>query len=109
MTNEKSEKLQIAEARWAEANARVEAIEKSGEHQLATQKVEVGWLGRIFGRGAEKHGNIAGAAIGLGFLAIMILVFWAPSDERVPFGELITLFATIITLALGFLIGKSHQ
>ena len=108
MANEKSEKLQIAEARLAEAQTRVDAIERDAEFRLAAQKVEVGWLGKLFGRGAEKPGNIAGAAIGLGFLGIMILVFWAPSNERIPVEELIGSFATIITVALGFLIGKSY-
>lgn len=69
-------------------------------------------IGRVFGNMAEKPGNIAGLAIAMSLLMLVVLFFvsyfW-PNTNDVPVGTLTTLFSSIITLALGYLFGKSGK
>jgi len=72
----------------------------------------MGIVGSLFGGIHEKPGNIAGLAIVVS-LAILVMVFFVsyfwPNTNNVPVGELMTLFGGIITLALGYLFGKSTK
>jgi uncharacterized membrane protein len=73
------------------------------------RKVEMGYIGRLFGSVRDKTGNIAGAAVIVGLLMIAV-VFWIsyfyPNSNNVPVGELMTLFGGIVSLALGYIFGK---
>jgi hypothetical protein len=77
-----------------------------GQH--AAKKLEIGWLGVVFGDAAEKPGNIAAVAMLLAFLMIAILYF-APDSPNIPKREMVTLWGSIITGALGFLFGRSSR
>jgi hypothetical protein len=84
-----------------------QVIQPGNAHvQQANKKLEIGWMGIIFGDAAEKPGNIAALAILLAFVGILIVAIWVP-DANGPKRELITLFGGIITGSIGFLFGRS--
>lgn len=69
-------------------------------------------IGRVFGSMAEKPGNIAGLAIAMSLLMLGLLFYvsyFYPNTNNVSVGTLTTLFSSIITLALGYLFGKSGK
>src|SRR4051812_44645357 len=72
--------------------------------------LEMGMVGSLFGSMQEKPGNVAGFAIAVCMLFLIIIFiisyFW-PNTNNVPVNELFTLFGGIVTLALGYLFGKS--
>lgn len=72
----------------------------------------MGMVGSLFGNIHEKPGNIAGLAIAVSLVLLLVVFFvsyfW-PNTNNVPVGELTTLFGGIITLALGYLFGKSSK
>jgi len=72
--------------------------------QHATKQMEMGLLGSLFGD--KKPENVAGFAITLAFLGIMVAAF-APVATDFPRRELITGCIGIITGALGFVFGHS--
>ncbi len=80
------------------------------ENRHTGRRIEMGWIGRFFGSVGEKPGNIAGVVI-LISTVVLAGVFWVtyfhPNTNNVPVGEIFTLFGGIITLALGFLFGRS--
>jgi hypothetical protein len=82
---------------------------KIGQSQVhQAKKLEIGWMGLIFGDAAEKPGNIAALAIVLSFLVLIILLF-VPDSTALPKSQAVTLLAGIITGSLGFLFGRhSH-
>lgn len=75
--------------------------------QQASKKLEIGWMGIIFGDATEKPGNIAAAAIIMAFIGIVVIAVWMPDSATSPKGELLTLFGTVITGAIGFVFGRS--
>jgi hypothetical protein len=75
--------------------------------QQTAKKLEIGWMGLIFGDASEKPGNIAALAILLSFVGIMAVAIWVPDTGGTPKSELITLFGGIITGSIGFLFGRS--
>jgi hypothetical protein len=77
--------------------------------QQASKKLEIGWVGLIFGDVTEKPGNIAAAAIFFAFLLLAILLFVVPDSATSPKNEALTLFGSIITGALGFLFGRGRR
>lgn len=74
--------------------------------QKEARQTEMGAVGMMFGGAAEKPGNIAGFAILIAFLGILVLII-APESGTFPKREAITLFGSIITGALGYLFGRS--
>lgn len=62
-------------------------------------------MGRLFGGGKEKAGNIAGFTMILGFLAVGFIIWLMPKDQ-VPWRDLLTLFGGVITTAVGFAFGR---
>ncbi len=78
------------------------------EAHVATEarKTEMGLLGGLYGGLAEKPGNIAGFAITIAFIGILVLLV-APDSATFPKREALTLFGGIITGALGFLFGRT--
>jgi hypothetical protein len=105
------------------ANLLVAKLQLPSEPRLAAKVVEsqvrqeeraleIGWVGKMFGSHQEKPGNIAGAAICVSLLflgGLVGLAYFVPNTNNVPIGELMTLFGGIITLALGYLFGKSAK
>lgn len=79
------------------------------ETQHTARKMEMGWVGRLFGGATEKPGNIAGAVIVLSMMMIAVASFWPPNDPQFPRRELFTLFGGLATLALGYLFGRSNS
>jgi len=73
--------------------------------QTQSKKLEIGWMGLIFGDVANKPGNVAAVAIVLAFILLAVALFIGPNDA--PRGQAITLFGSIITGALGYLFGRS--
>lgn len=81
-------------------------LEVQAEH--AGKELEMGRVGGWLGSATEKPGNIAGIAIILSFLMLLI-VFLVPVNPNIPRESLFTLFGGIITLALGYLFGRSDR
>lgn len=73
--------------------------------QQANKKLEIGWMGIVFGDAAEKPGNIAAAAMLMGFVGIIVVGVWM-ADGQSKAG-LLTLFGSIITGSVGFVFGRS--
>ena len=73
--------------------------------QTTNKKLEIGWMGIVFGDAAEKPGNIAGAAMLLGFAGIIAIAIWMPDGTSKA--SLLTLFGSIITGSVGFVFGRS--
>ncbi len=69
------------------------------------KKLEIGLIGHIFGDAKEKPGNIAGAAMIMGFAGIIVAAIWVP--EGASQSSLFTLFGGIITGTVGFVFGRS--
>jgi hypothetical protein len=64
--------------------------------------MDIGQLGRLFGAGEEKRGNIVGLAVCMSFTLLLVSVF---SDIE---NETRTSLVSIITLALGYLFGRQQ-
>jgi hypothetical protein len=73
------------------------------------RRIEMGLIGRLFGSVQDKPGNIAGTAVVVSLIVLLTLFFTSyfyPNTHNAPIGELMALFGSIITLALGYLFGK---
>ena len=72
---------------------------------------ELGRLGKLFGGRSEKPGNISGLVIVICFLLIFVLLLVKIEEEKfgMSSGNLITAFAGIITLTLGYLFGSNTK
>jgi hypothetical protein len=85
-------------------------LERKNAHEQATQRNEQGALGRWLGSKSEKAGNISFIVIIVCFLFIGIAFLRV--DIKAEFDSFMkfcaALFA-IITGALGYLFGSSHQ
>jgi len=77
------------------------------EGQKEHRKQEMGWLGRVFGSVEDKPGNITGFVIILLIAAICALAFLGPGDPNFPVDKVLTAFLSILTIALGYLFGRS--
>lgn len=74
------------------------------QHAQAAQRIQRGAVGWLLGSGKEKPGNVAGLAI---LLACLMIILLAKLDMAadVPRKELIMLIAGIIPGALGYYFG----
>ena len=79
-----------------------------GQTQNESKKLEIGWMGIIFGDASEKPGNIAALAIVLAF-ALLVVLFFVPDTTSGPKAQAMTLLGSVITGALGFLFGRRTQ
>ena len=91
-----------------------ELASKIVESQVRREEraLEMGWIGALFGDVHHKPGNIAGFVIVMSMLflgALFVVSYIWPNTNNVPVGELMTLFGGIVTLALGYLFGKSGK
>jgi hypothetical protein len=84
-------------------------------HELKLFAFELGWLGKLFGGKSEKAGNISGVVIVLCVLSLAVI--WAVdtyiaqlgkhAEPAMPFENIFSGLLSVITLALGYLFGKS--
>lgn len=86
-------------------NPRLAAKVIDAEAQNSARRTERGIMGVLFGVAKEKPGNIAGFVIIISCLMIIHLARIA-SDPELPKRELITLFASLIQGALGYVFGS---
>jgi hypothetical protein len=87
--------------------ARIEPAEDVDRRYLIDRMtVEVGWLGKFFGTSTNAPTNIAGLVIALLTLTIIgIGLVFVPST--IPPRDFLNVVVPIVTLALGYLFGKS--
>jgi hypothetical protein len=76
----------------------------SHEHKM--RQLELGWIGRPFGGGAEKAGNIAILTIGICLTVSLVIACRADvaKDSELLIKDL-SPFLSIVTLALGYIFG----
>jgi hypothetical protein len=79
-------------------------------HEHNMRKLELGYVGLIFGGGSEKSGNIALITIIIVFLLLLFIFYRIGVAAN---GDLLIKIASpllsIITLALGYLFGSSRK
>ena len=77
------------------------------ESNLRERKLDLGWIGRIFGGKDEKAGNVAVAAIVMAFLMVIaMIVIDAYFEREIPYSQVVvTGGISIITAALGYVCG----
>jgi hypothetical protein len=86
-----------------DARARQEAA--LYDHQYRTQQAELGWIGKLIGCNAEKPGNISFITIILSLIIIVVSVCAGSAH----FEKVLTVFISVITLALGYLFGSNKK
>lgn len=77
------------------------------EINLREWKLDLGWIGRVFGGKDEKAGNVAVAAICMAFaMVIVMIIIDACVDAEIPYSQVVvTGGISIITAALGYVCG----
>ena len=78
---------------------------------LNAKKLNIGWLGRLFGSTRYAPFNIVGLTIILGFLLISIIgaitiTYTLRDNQREVLQNLLLFLTNIVTLAFGYLFGK---
>lgn len=75
------------------------------DQRIALKRIELGWIGLVFGGVSEKPGNIA-AVLLISYLMISLVASILPFAA--PLGAVRTLEG-LATLALGYLFGRRFQ
>lgn len=77
------------------------------ESHLRERRLDLGWIGRIFGGKDEKAGNVAVAAILMAFVMVITMtIIDAFVDAEIPYSQVVvTGGISIITAALGYVCG----
>ena len=89
--------------------------ERREEDKYLADKMELGWIGKIWGGGKEKAGNIAGIAVSVSLLllgaVIAVIVFskMLDSSNIAVLREVFTVVTSILTLSLGYLFGQGSS
>jgi hypothetical protein len=73
--------------------------------ELQHHSQELGWMGKIFGSRQNAPGNIAGVCVLISMIALIVLLGYGGDGPKISQG--ITLFGGVVTLALGYLFGRS--
>ena len=82
----------------------------SGAQAKEQLGMKMGWLGRIFGGGDEKSGNIAGFVLVFSFIAVVFLLWMSAAYPQARgITEAIAGFFTIITTTVGYIFGKKSS
>ncbi|ANL48662.1 hypothetical protein AMC87_CH04041 [Rhizobium phaseoli] len=68
--------------------------------------MKMGWIGRIFGSGDEKAGNIAAFILVASLLAVLFLLYLSAVHPEAKLSEPITGFFTVITTTVGYILGR---
>ena len=66
--------------------------------------LDAGWLGRIFGSATNAPIYIAGIVVCLFAFTCVVVLF---VESQVPAADFLNIMVPVITLALGYLFGKS--
>jgi hypothetical protein len=75
----------------------------------ATKKLEMGAIGRILGSSTEKAGNIAFFVILYFSIVFGCVLLWGIDSEGLAKKDLLLMVSSFITLALGYLFGRSTK
>ena len=84
-----------------------------GELNFAEKKLDIGVLGQFFGSSTEKPGNIAGLTVSISLIALVLVVIMVfvvilqNGDSNFPLIQVMGVFGTIVSGALGFVFGRS--
>ncbi|WP_457814156.1 hypothetical protein U8C43_23875 [Sinorhizobium meliloti] len=76
------------------------------EAQHTTRKMELGLMGKLFGGGSEKNGNIAATVLLASFVAIMTLLVLSAVYPTASLSQPIAGFFGIITTTVGYIFGR---
>lgn len=87
----------------SDENARREAAEWGNQKHRA-QVTDLGWLGKMFGGGDEKAGDIAGLMVVFGFMVIAFLLVTEDMWENID--ATVALLGATLTACLGYLFGR---
>ncbi|NNH46224.1 hypothetical protein HLI03_32065 [Rhizobium laguerreae] len=68
--------------------------------------MKMGYLGRIFGSGEEKSGNIAGGVLAISIAAVLFLLWLSAAYPEARLSEAIAGFFTVITTTIGYIFGR---
>lgn len=74
------------------------------KEQLVTK---MGLIGRIFGSGEEKAGNIAGFVLVASLIAVLFLLWLSAAYPEARVSEAIAGFFGIITTTVGYIFGRT--
>lgn len=78
-------------------------VQTQAQHALLKQ--ELGYIGKIFGSRQNAPSSIAGICVIFALFALIGLLIWGSDGQRTSQG--ITIFAGLVTLAMGYLFGRS--
>lgn len=76
-------------------------------HKTEEKKMDMGILGRIFGSTAQTPGNVAALAVTISFILFAVVLIWVPDSASISKKDALTIVGGFITLALGFLFGRT--
>ncbi len=71
------------------------------------RKQEGGAMGRLFGFSVEKPGNIAAFVLIVSFIILACIFVWGTDTTTMSKKDELTMVVGIITLALGFVFGRT--
>ncbi|UXS09215.1 hypothetical protein [Agrobacterium tumefaciens] len=71
--------------------------------------MKMGWVGRVFGSGDEKAGNIAGIVLVVCIAAVLFLLSLAAVYPEAKLSEAIAGFFTVITTTVGYIFGRKSS
>lgn len=95
----------MAEAPEEQATYRVaEDIAQRYAIEQTRMTLEAGWLGRFFGSATNAPIYIAGIIVFLFAITCVVVIF---VESNVPAADFLNIIIPVITLALGYLFGKS--
>jgi hypothetical protein len=75
--------------------------------EYTSRAMERGWMGRIFGSASEKPGNIAGFAVIVFSVMFAVVLFYGSDSPSLSKKDALALVGGFITLALGFIFGRT--
>lgn len=78
----------------------------SGTQAKEQLVMKMGLVGRIFGSGDEKAGNIAGIVLVSSLVAVLFLLWISAAYPTAKVSEAIAGFFTIITTTVGYIFGR---
>ena len=79
------------------------------EHASRSQKMDMGYMGRLFGSIQHKPGNIAGFVVVSSFILLAIVLIWVPDTPSLTKKDALLIVGGFISLGLGFLFGRSSN
>jgi hypothetical protein len=81
----------------------------NGAQAKEQMNLKMGWMGRVFGSGDEKVGNIAGAVLIVSIAAVLLLLWLSAVYPDAKLSEAIAGFFTVITTTVGYIFGRKSS